>query len=268
MEQECREEVVLLPYSIIRHTLDTYLKKHSFRSECTNMVNKAYTLLVEEGQEPARAAGEKSDESDPAVNSDGSPNLYCGISACPEDLHVHVKCEPDFIHQLFRLAEPELSGLRQERHAKNIEIAQKEVLTCIGLALFERFQRIQQKLREGEQTCDLLLLVCLKTLRRSLDMAAEGKRGEADIERLCLELEDAEVKKKEGKRERKRKRKERRRCSEVKKGEKGDNSDEGSLLSGEEHQQCGVAGDTGIIGNENKENTPVVVSHYLKTPST
>ena len=50
MEQECREEVVLLPFSIIRHTLDTYLKKHSFCSECTNMVNKAYTLLVEEGQ--------------------------------------------------------------------------------------------------------------------------------------------------------------------------------------------------------------------------
>ena len=89
-------------------------------------------------------------------------------------------------------------------------------------------------------------------------MAAEGKRGEADIERLCLELEDAEVKKKEGKRERKRKRKERRRCSEVKKGEKGDNSDEGSLLSGEEHHQCGIAGDTGNIGNENKENTPLV----------
>ena len=50
MEQECREEAVLLPYPAIRHTLDGYLKKHSFCSECTNMVNKAYTLLVEEGQ--------------------------------------------------------------------------------------------------------------------------------------------------------------------------------------------------------------------------
>ena len=50
MEQECREEVVLLPYTVIRTTLDNYLKKHSFCSECTNMVNKAYTLLVEEGE--------------------------------------------------------------------------------------------------------------------------------------------------------------------------------------------------------------------------
>ena len=50
MEQECREEVVLLPYSLLRQTLDGYLKKHSFCTECTSMVNKAYSLLVEEGQ--------------------------------------------------------------------------------------------------------------------------------------------------------------------------------------------------------------------------
>ena len=50
MEQECREEVVLLPYHLLRQTLDGYLKKHSFCTECTSMVNKAYSLLVEEGQ--------------------------------------------------------------------------------------------------------------------------------------------------------------------------------------------------------------------------
>lgn len=50
MEQECREEAVLIPFAAIRQTLDGYLKKHSFCTECTNMVNKAYTLLVEEGE--------------------------------------------------------------------------------------------------------------------------------------------------------------------------------------------------------------------------
>ena len=229
MEKECREEVVLLPYPVLRQTLDGYLKKHSFCSECTNMVNRAYTLLVEEGQvmaessklsklltlwlqEPARAAGEKSADCDPLLNTDGTVNLYSGISACTADLHVHVKCDPAFIGQLFTLAEPELSGLRQERHAKTIEIAQKEVLTCIGLALFERFQRIQQKLREGEQTCDLLFLTVIKTLRRSLDMAAEKKRGVGDLELLCQEI-DREEKRKEGKRERKRNRRARRKES-------------------------------------------------------
>ena len=258
METECREQVVLLPFPVLRDTLDQYLTKHSFCSECTNMVNRAYTLLVEEGQEPAKAAGELPMEADPKVNRDGSVNLYSGISACTKEGHVHVESDEQFISQLFTLAEPELSGLRQERHAKTIEIAQKEVLICIGLALFERFQRIQQKIKEGEQTCDLLLLVCLKTLRRSLDMAAEGKRGEADIERLCLELEDAEVKKKEGKRERKRKRRERRRGSVIKKDEKED-SDEGSLHSGGENHQCGnvKAEKEERTENEDKENTPM-----------
>jgi len=212
MEKDCREEVVLLPYPLLRQTLDGYLKKHSFCSECTNMVNRAYTLLVEEGQEPALAAGEKTADSDPLLNTDGTVNLYSGISACTADLHVHVKCEPGFIGQLFTLAEPELSGLRQERHAKTIEIAQKEVLTCIGLALFERFQRIQQKLKEGELTCDLLFLTVIKTLRRSLDMAAEKKRGVGDLELLCQEI-DREEKRKEGKRERKRNRRARRKES-------------------------------------------------------
>ena len=89
-------------------------------------------------------------------------------------------------------------------------------------------------------------------------MAAEGKRGEADIERLCLELEDAEVKKKEGKRERKRKRRERRRCSVIKKDEKED-SDEGSLHSeGEDHQCENAKAETEeSTENEDKENTPM-----------
>jgi len=265
METECKEQVVLLPFPVLRDTLDQYLTKHSFCSECTNMVNRAYTLLVEEGQEPAKAAGELPMEADPKVNRDGSVNLYSGISACTKEGHVHVECDAQFISQLFTIAEPELSGLRQERHAKTIEIAQKEVLICIGLALFERFQRIQQKIKEGEQTCDLLLLVCLKTLRRSLDMAAEVKRGAADIERLCLELEDAEVKKKEGKRERKRKRRERRRCS--KKDEKEVDSDEGSLHSGGENHQCGnsKAEKEESIENDDKENTPV--ANQLKPQS-
>merc|ERR1712203_731280 len=94
--------------------------------------------------------------------------IYNGLTSCVSDHHVHVECNEEVVSHLIEMAEPELSGLRQERHAKTIEIAQKEVLTCIGLALFDRFQRIQQKLREAEQTCDLLFLTLLKTLRMSL----------------------------------------------------------------------------------------------------
>ena len=96
-------QVVLLPFLLLRQTLDCYLRKHSFCSECTNMVNRAYSLLVEEGQEPAKAAGEKAASSDPAINSDGSANLYCGISACTTDCHIHVKCDQAFIKQVLYL---------------------------------------------------------------------------------------------------------------------------------------------------------------------
>jgi len=85
-------------------------------------------------------------------------------------------------------------------------------LTCIGLALFKRFQKIQQKLKEAEHTCDLLFLTLLKTLRMSLDLAAERKRGIGDLELLCEELEKEE-KKKEGKRERKKARRARKKES-------------------------------------------------------
>jgi len=212
MADKCREEVVLLPFSSIRETLEKYLKKHSFCCECANMVNKAFTLLIEEGKEPAVAAGEKCEsdgkmaEDGSMLNADGSVNLFSGISACTKDGHVHVQCDPNYISQLLVLAEPELSGLKQERHAKTIEIAQKEVLICIGITLFLRFQRIHNKLREGEQTCDLLCLVALRSLRKSMDIAAERKRGVTDLELLCQEIEQAD-RDKERKQARKREKK-------------------------------------------------------------
>ena len=48
---------------------------------------RAFTLLIEEGKEPARAAGEKTtedevDEEGRKLNDDGSVNLFSGITAC------------------------------------------------------------------------------------------------------------------------------------------------------------------------------------------
>ena len=134
------------------------------------------------------------------MNRDGTPNLWYGVSACVEDKHIHVRCEMDFISQLFILAEPDIRGSRSERHTKTIEIAQQEVMICIGLALFDRIAKIRQKLDEAEQTCDLLFLILLKQLRLKLDIAADEKRGVGDIELLLAELE-GEDKKKEGKTE-------------------------------------------------------------------
>ena len=48
MEQECRDEVVQLPYFSIKQTINKYLKKHKFCCDCAHMVKKCYWLLTEE----------------------------------------------------------------------------------------------------------------------------------------------------------------------------------------------------------------------------
>ena len=212
MEAECREAVVLLPKTVLRQTIDKYLTKHKFCSSCASMVNRAYALLVEKGREPAVEAGEKPKGACPKWNLDGSLNLYSVISACPKEGHVHVQCCRHYVSQLITLAEPHLSGLKQERCAKSIWVAQNEVLICIGIALYERFHNIQQKINEGERTCDLLLLACLNSLRCSLDVAAANKQGDAVLDQLCLELEDGEAKK--GKKKKKREKKNKEDCEE------------------------------------------------------
>ena len=109
------------------------------------MVNKAYTLLVEDEDS---CPGDR--HASPLPSCDGKQNgcngssnididdekkiskIYSGLTTCVSDKHVHVECKEEVVAHLVEMAEPELSGLRQERHAKTIEIAQKEVLTCIG----------------------------------------------------------------------------------------------------------------------------------------
>ena len=203
MENECREAATMLPKPVLSATIDEYLKKQRFSPDSALMVNRAFSQLVENGQEPATVGGERSSY------VDEERNLFNVISTCIKAGHLHVQC--DYVSQLITMAEPHINGLKQMRHAKSINDAEKEVLICIGIALFERFQRIQQKIDEGKRSCDLLLLVCLKSLRHKMEVAAERMKGETYVDQLCLELENVEVNnrgaKKKKKKERKRKEK-------------------------------------------------------------
>jgi len=64
----------------------------------------------------------------------------------------------------------ELSSRRRERHAKTIDIAQEEVLTCLGIHLYERLHRIWQKLRAEEQTWQMLFYLGVDALRKSFEV--------------------------------------------------------------------------------------------------
>ncbi|ETE63435.1 Gametogenetin-binding protein 2 [Ophiophagus hannah] len=155
MSQECRDEVVLIDSNCLLETLETYLRKHS--------KEKGYCAT-----------------------------LYEGLRCCPHEHHIHVCCETDFIAHLLGRAEPEFAGGRRERHAKTIDIAQEEVLTCLGIHLYERLHRIWQKLRAEEQTWQMLFYLGVDALRKSFEMAVERVQGISRLEQLCEEFSEEE----------------------------------------------------------------------------
>ncbi|XP_053562807.1 gametogenetin-binding protein 2 [Bombina bombina] len=198
MSQECRDEVVLIDSSCLLETLENYLRKHRFCTDCKNKVLRAYNILI--------------GELDCSKEKGYCATLYEGLRCCPHERHIHVCCETDFIAHLLGRAEPEFAGgyERRERHAKTIDIAQEEVLTCLGIHLYERLHRIWQKLRAEEQTWQMLFYLGVDTLRKSFEMAVEKVQGISRLEQLCEEfLEEERVQ--ELKQEKKRQKKKNRR---------------------------------------------------------
>nr|XP_028564400.1 gametogenetin-binding protein 2 isoform X1 [Podarcis muralis] len=178
MSQECRDEVVLIDSSCLLETLETYLRKHRFCTDCKNKVLRAYTILI--------------GELDCSKEKGYCAALYEGLRCCPHERHIHVCCETDFIAHLLGRAEPEFAGGRRERHAKTIDIAQEEVLTCLGIHLYERLHRIWQKLRAEEQTWQMLFYLGVDALRKSFEMAVERVQGISRLEQLCEEFSEEE----------------------------------------------------------------------------
>ncbi|XP_072382991.1 gametogenetin-binding protein 2-like [Diabrotica undecimpunctata] len=181
MKPECKKDVCLIKASSLHSTLETYLRKHRFCGECRTKVLKAYSLLVEE-PEPTKEKGYVS-------------SLYAGIKRCLPSKHLHLQAKTDIITKLISRAEPELLGSRRERHAKTLEIAQEEVLTCLGICMYERLHRIYMRMREEECTCQVFAAVAVHTLSRSFETAVERIRGVSQLELLYAEFEREEQQK-------------------------------------------------------------------------
>ncbi len=94
-----------------------------------------------------------------------------GLRSCTNDRHLHVDCNKEFISNLISRAEPEIHDGRRERHAKTLDIAQEEILTCIGIYLFERFDKIYRTMRSEEQIWQLLFYIGIDCLRLSKNFA-------------------------------------------------------------------------------------------------
>ncbi|XP_067929265.1 gametogenetin-binding protein 2-like [Watersipora subatra] len=217
LTDECREEVLMIDYQKFMEAMVVYLEKHRFCIECKTKVLHAHGLLIGDD-------GKKKDKS-------YCPALYEGINYCKNAKHVHVKNEVEFIANLIARAEPDLMGSRRERHAKTLDIAQEEVLTCLGSYLYVRFNRLLQKIKLEEQTWQQLFYIGICCLKQNFEVALEEKQGISQLELLCSELE-LEEKNKEHKKEMKRKKKKKSKLSKKNKENSPDNESEECVVGG------------------------------------
>lgn len=51
-----------------------------------------------------------------------------------------------------------------------MEIAQEEVLTCLGMCVAERLHRVHRRLREEETVCKVLAAVAVDALSRNFQV--------------------------------------------------------------------------------------------------
>ncbi|KAH8273198.1 hypothetical protein KR018_012495, partial [Drosophila ironensis] len=181
MKSNCRNELTIIETKELHDVLENYLKKHKFCSGCRTKIERAYKILI--GEISAKEKGY-------------AAQLYAHIRKCVPDQHIHVSTSKiEFLDALIKRAEPEVNGSYsklRERHAKTLEIAQEEVLTCVGMIMYERLRRIYVSLREEERACQVLAAVGVHALCRSFDTFVEKKQGISNLELLYKEISRAE----------------------------------------------------------------------------
>ncbi|XP_057321516.1 gametogenetin-binding protein 2-like [Microplitis mediator] len=239
MKSSCRQEVTLVETDTLESTLETYLRKHRFCGECRTKVLLASTLLTS--------------EPNPSKEKGYVAALYKDIKRCTPDNHVHLPTNTDYISKLIGRAQPEIMG--RERHAKTLEIAQEEVLTCLGICVANRLHRIHRRLKEEETICRVFAAVAVDALSRNFQMAVEEKQGISQLELLYEELTREEIVKQQRREKLRLKRKK-------KKERKYENPDEK-----ENNCECSKEkkeGDDGCICTESKPTTQNNDRHKLQ----
>nr|CAI5828468.1 unnamed protein product [Callosobruchus analis] len=58
-----------------------------------------------------------------------------------------------------------------------MEIAQEEVLTCLGICVYERLHRVAARVREEERTCRVFAAAAVYSLSENFESAVERFTG-------------------------------------------------------------------------------------------
>eukprot|EP00054_Salpingoeca_dolichothecata_P020946 m.133432 g.133432 ORF g.133432 m.133432 type:complete len:508 (-) comp23815_c0_seq2:156-1679(-) len=188
---ECRDELALVDAGDFMDALDQYLRKHRFCPDCKENVMEAYDVLV----------GNINGSCIPGFSAE----LYAGVRQCDTGHHIHVMSDLDNISDLIGRAQ--LDQVRGERHAKSIDVAQSEVLACLGAFLLERIQKVCQRMREEEHTWQLLFFYVAECLQRKFDMAVDQKQASAMYEEI-ISFQNAENRQKKQRKKKNKKKRE------------------------------------------------------------
>ncbi|CAF2228871.1 unnamed protein product [Rotaria magnacalcarata] len=178
MDSECRNQVTLVKAHSLLDTLENYLYKHRFCAECKLKVLEAYHFLFNSHDNRYR------------IRKGFSPALYEGLRSCNNDEHIHIQADKDFVSNLISRAQSEIQEGDHERHARTLEIAQEEILICIGINLFEKFDTIYRLVRAEEQTWQLLFYISIDYLRLNFERSMFGKQDfNTTLNTLCKEFD-------------------------------------------------------------------------------
>lgn len=127
--------------------------------------------------------------------------MYTGIKRCIADQHIHLPTITNYIGTIIGRSLPEDTGkyeflrhlLRRkvllqeesekcemgfrERHAKTMEVAQEEVLTCLGMCMAERLHKVHRRVKEEETVCRVLAAVAVDALSRNFKVMLIGENN-------------------------------------------------------------------------------------------
>lgn len=198
--------------------LENYLRRHRFCCRCKEKVLEAYDLLVgsscsEDDCEDCASfdcSDKHHDRSDYGEELHYTSYLFDELTYSRATNHIVVPCHIDFMSQLMTRADHEIVGDWGDRHARTIAEAQDEVLTCLGIVIWEKMQHLWTRSRTEKRSEELLVHCAVSALRRNFDVAVEALHGKEMMEQLLAEEDDESrrlAKKKEKKKEKKKKRK-------------------------------------------------------------
>lgn len=132
-----------------------------------------------------------------------SSYLFDELSFCRSSGQIVIPCHMDFMSQLMSRADQEVFGDWADRHARTIAEAQDEVLTCLGMVIWEKMQTLWTNSRCEKRAEELFVFLGTTCIRTSFNIAVESLHGEEMMEQLLAEEAEEEAQKKKKKKKRK-----------------------------------------------------------------